>query len=550
MNGVKSALEPWHYKCDDYNRCVRDGLAANADNPLGLMQCKWICEPYGLFFPKPRNFTRAEFDPSDVDLNVDPDIVLEDGLSPASWTGQNLIANVREQVEWAKLKRAPNQPLKAPAAGTLTLQISLKVLNPSQTQVTKSTDESYSLNAGFFNGETYLALIEADNYFGARHAIETLFQAIDYDDVRQRYFAGYFTVGLDQPEFGHRGISLDTSRNFIDVITIKRIIDGMAHAKLNVFHWHIVDTQSFPFEVKGQMVSQMNQYGAYAEGYIYTQAEIRDIIAHANYRGVRVIPELDQPAHVGHGWNFPGGEDYTVCLDYEPWYEVCVQPPCGQLNIANEGIYDMLEALYEEFIDVFGSDTFHMGADEINTACWNSSEEIRTFMGTQGYGLLRSDYMKAWRDFQTKSLERLRKVTETEDPVIIWTNYLTSQENIHLISNKDYVVQIWTDATMTLDSTIQVLAENDFGMIFSNVDSAYLDCGYGAWVGKGNNWCSPYKGWQNFYDNDLYKILADRDIPLTDQKKSLILGGEACMWMEQVSNYCMHCILFKPLNFP
>ena len=32
-------------------------------------------------------------------------------------------------------------------------------------------------------------------------------------------------------------------------------------------------------------------------------------------------------------------------------------------------------------------------------------------------------------------------------------------------------------------------------MIFSNYDALYLDCGYGAWVGEGNNWCSPYKGW-------------------------------------------------------
>ena len=38
------------------------------------------------------------------------------------------------------------------------------------------------------------------------------------------------------------------------------------------------------------------------------------------------------------------------------------------------------------------------------------------------------------------------------------------------------------------------LATNKYHMIFSNVDSSYLDCGYGAWIGVGNNWCSPYKG--------------------------------------------------------
>ncbi len=44
-----------------------------------------------------------------------------------------------------------------------------------------------------------------------------------------------------------------------------------------------------------------------------------------------MIPEFDQPAHVGYGWNFPGAETYTVCVGVEPWYDFCVEPPCGQV---------------------------------------------------------------------------------------------------------------------------------------------------------------------------------------------------------------------------
>ncbi len=40
----------------------------------------------------------------------------------------------------------------------------------------------------------------------------------------------------------------------------------------------------------------------------------------------------------------------------------------------------------------------------------------------------------------------------------------------------------------------------------SNYDAWYLDCGYGGWVGATNNWCSPYKGWQTFYDNSPRQI--------------------------------------------
>ena len=47
--------------------------------------------------------------------------------------------------------------------------------------------------------------------------------------------------------------------------------------------------------------------------------------------GIRVIPEFDSPAHVGFGWRLPGWENYTVCVDHQPWEEKCVEPPCGQV---------------------------------------------------------------------------------------------------------------------------------------------------------------------------------------------------------------------------
>lgn len=60
----------------------------------------------------------------------------------------------------------------------------------------------------------------------------------------------------DKPVFKYRGVILDTSRNFISVKTLKRLIDGMSYNKLNMFHWHITDTHSFPFYSKS--VPQVN----------------------------------------------------------------------------------------------------------------------------------------------------------------------------------------------------------------------------------------------------------------------------------------------------
>lgn len=62
----------------------------------------------------------------------------------------------------------------------------------------------------------------------------------------------------DQPIFVHRGLTLDTARNFIPVKDIERTLDGMAASKLNVFHWHATDSQSFPLHMP--RVPQLTRY--------------------------------------------------------------------------------------------------------------------------------------------------------------------------------------------------------------------------------------------------------------------------------------------------
>lgn len=44
---------------------------------------------------------------------------------------------------------------------------------------------------------------------------------------------------------------------------------------------------------------------------------------------------------------------------------------------------------------------------------------------------------------------------------------------------------------------------------------------FGAWVGEGNNWCSPYKGWQKIYENSPLEMIKKQGY---ENKKHLILG--------------------------
>lgn len=53
----------------------------------------------------------------------------------------------------------------------------------------------------------------------------------------------------DRPIYSHRGLLIDTARQYIPVADIERTLDGMGASKLNVFHWHATDSQSFPLEL-------------------------------------------------------------------------------------------------------------------------------------------------------------------------------------------------------------------------------------------------------------------------------------------------------------
>ncbi len=161
--------------------------------------------------------------------------------------------------------------------------------------------------------------------------METLFQLIEFDEAG-RHFVILSDVEIeDGPEFPHRGISLDTSRNFVTMDVLKDIVQGMAHSKLNVLHLHLVDTQAYPVEQLAEPINRMPVYGAYGPDMVYRQAELKSLVRFASDRGVRLVPEFDQPAHVGNGWQaLP--DDYTVCFNKEPWYDYCYQPPCGQVT--------------------------------------------------------------------------------------------------------------------------------------------------------------------------------------------------------------------------
>ena len=85
---------------------------------------------------------------------------------------------------------------------------------------------------------------------------------------------------------------------------------------------------------------------------------------------------------IGAGWESVSA-NFTVCRNAQPWEDFCVQPPCGQLNPAEEGMYEVLGTVFGDMMEMFSPDTFHMGGDEIHLGCWRSSQEITDWLESQ-----------------------------------------------------------------------------------------------------------------------------------------------------------------------
>lgn len=98
-------------------------------------------------------------------------------------------------------------------------------------------------------GDQVTIRISAKTMFGIRHGLETLSQLITADTCTTGLLLVKSARIEDRPAYRHRGLLLDTSRNFIPVADIMRTIDGMSTSKFNVFHWHITDSHSFPLQV-------------------------------------------------------------------------------------------------------------------------------------------------------------------------------------------------------------------------------------------------------------------------------------------------------------
>ena len=65
---------------------------------------------------------------------------------------------------------------------------------------------------------------------------------------------------------------------------IKTLIDSLSYSKLNVFHWHLTDTQSFPLYLDS--LPMFAEYGAYSPEMTYNK--VRHTLTSASKSSIQI----------------------------------------------------------------------------------------------------------------------------------------------------------------------------------------------------------------------------------------------------------------------
>ncbi|KAI0629981.1 N-acetylhexosaminidase [Trametes polyzona] len=313
----------------------------------------------------------------------------------------------------------------------------------------------------------------------------------------------------DKPAYPYRGLMLDTARNYFPVDDIKRTLDAMSWVKINQFHWHIVDSQSFPLVVPG--FKDLAAKGAYSASQTYELSDVRDIVSYAGARGIDVMVEIDTPGHTAI--IAEAHPDFVACPHATPWATYANEPPAGQLRFANATVTQYIADLFAEVTKMFPSKLFSTGGDELNTNCYSIDEPTQAALNASGRTL-----EEALDVFTQKTHKVLEDKGKTP---VVWEEMVL----VHNVSlSKDTPVLVWISS-----DNVKAVAEKGHKIIHAASDYFYLDCGGGGWVGdfpSGNSWCDPFKTWQRAYT-------FDPTANLTAEESKLILGGQHLLWTEQ-----------------
>ncbi|SKA17492.1 hexosaminidase [Marinactinospora thermotolerans DSM 45154] len=224
----------------------------------------------------------------------------------------------------------------------------------------------------------------------------------------------------DRPRFGWRGCMIDVARHFLPKHDLLRLIDLLALHKLNVLHLHLSDDQGWRVEIKRyprltEVASwrHESQVGAgdpptfdgRPHGGFYTQDDIREIVAYAGARHIRVVPEIDIPGHsqaaiaaypeLGESGDLQVGRRWGVIEEV--------------LNVSDATL-EFYRNVFDEIMELFPDEYVCVGGDECPKGQWRNSPIAQERIKSEG--LADEDELQSWfiRAFDRYFTERGRRL--------------------------------------------------------------------------------------------------------------------------------------------
>jgi hexosaminidase len=398
------------------------------------------------------------------------------------------VTRLLKRVEMQTGLQIATSPSNSPASANATLTVTVD--GPGEAVQSDDENESYTLDVTPGGAHLHAATV-----VGAIHGLETFYQLIQ--PAGSQWIVPAVSI-QDAPRFRWRGLMIDSSRHFQTLDVIRRTLDGMAAVKMNVFHWHLSDDQGFRIESK--VFPKLTELGS--DGDYYTQDQVREIIAYARDRGIRVVPEFDIPGHAlswlagypdlasgaGSDGKGTGQGPYAISREYGIFDPV--------LDPTRESTYKFLDKFLGEMADLFPDPYMHIGGDENNGEQWKNNPRIQEFM--KAHNLADTAALQTY--FNQKLLPILQK---HHKKMIGWDEIFAPG------LDKQAVIQSW----------------RGFNSLAASAKAGYsgiLSAGY---------YLDHIDSAEQHYLVDPLPANSD----LTAEQASRILGGEACMWSEHVT---------------
>lgn len=367
-----------------------------------------------------------------TELRLGVALVLADTTQNTATDGKYLIEHLQQRLSAQAGRTVRLHSVTAAVKPTLRIEIGKLLTIPKP-----GDDESYQLQV-----TPQQISLTAETSTGALYGLETLSQLLDCPPLPATPAAAGATAVpschwpavriKDQPRFPWRGLLIDSARRFVPLADLKRQLQGMASAKLNVLHWHLTDDQGWRFE--SVSYPKLTQF---ADGEFYTQVQMREVVSYAAKLGIRVVPEIDLPGHAS-----AIGRVYPQLLA-EPGSANHAERRFGVfapvLDVSSPAVTTFAALLLKEVATIFPDPYLHIGGDEVKPEQWLQNPAIQQFMQQQQL----ADAGELHADFNRRLALQLQQLNRK---MIGW------DEVLHKDLPKDVLVQSWQGQNAVAES--------------------------------------------------------------------------------------------------